>query len=49
MAAGGDDYSMLKGKKIINEYESLEELLGQYIQENGITHTDVDGRVTVVK
>ncbi len=49
MAAGGDDYGMLKGKKTINEYESLEELLGQYIQENGITHSDVDGRITVVK
>lgn len=48
-AAGGDKYTMLKGKKIVNEYESLEEMLGEYIRTNGITNGDIDGRITVVK
>lgn len=45
MAVGGDKYVSLKGKKTVNEYESIEEILGEYIKANGITHTTVDGRV----
>ena len=45
MAVGGDKYTSLKGKKTVNEYEGLEEILGEYIKNNGITHTIVDGRV----
>ncbi|WP_028854993.1 5'-nucleotidase C-terminal domain-containing protein [Psychrilyobacter atlanticus] len=45
MAVGGDKYASLKGKKTVNEYESIEEILGEYIKTNGITHTTVDGRV----
>ncbi len=44
MAVGGDKYTSLKGKKTVNEYEGLEEILGEYIKTNGITHTIVDGR-----
>lgn len=45
MAVGGDKYTSLKGKKTVNEYEGLEEILGEYIKTNGITHTIIDGRV----
>ncbi|MGB6127849.1 MAG: 5'-nucleotidase C-terminal domain-containing protein [Psychrilyobacter sp.] len=45
MAVGGDKYTSLKGKKTVNEYESIEEILGEYIKTSGITHTAVDGRV----
>jgi len=45
MAVGGDKYTSLKGKKTVNEYESIEEILGEYIKANGITHTMIDGRV----
>ena len=45
MAVGGDKYTSLKGKKTVNEYEGLEEIFGEYIKSNGITHTVVDGRV----
>ena len=45
MAVGGDNYTSLKGKKTVNEYEGIEEILGEYIKANGITHTTIDGRV----
>jgi len=45
MAVGGDKYESLKGKRTVNEYESIEEILGEYIKNNGITHKTVDGRV----
>uniref|UniRef100_UPI003567D14D 5'-nucleotidase C-terminal domain-containing protein n=1 Tax=Ilyobacter sp. TaxID=3100343 RepID=UPI003567D14D len=45
MAVGGDMYTSLKGKRTVNEYEGLEEILGEYIKTSGITHTTVDGRV----
>jgi 2',3'-cyclic-nucleotide 2'-phosphodiesterase (5'-nucleotidase family) len=45
MAVGGDKYESLKGKKTINEYESIEEILGNYIKTKGITVTVVDGRI----
>ncbi|MCK5779628.1 MAG: 5'-nucleotidase C-terminal domain-containing protein [Psychrilyobacter sp.] len=45
MAVGGDQYESFKGTKTVTEYESLEEILGKYIRENGITHPTTDGRV----
>ena len=45
MAVGGDQYESFVGKKAVNEYETIEEILGAYIKENGITHKTVDGRV----
>jgi 2',3'-cyclic-nucleotide 2'-phosphodiesterase (5'-nucleotidase family) len=45
MAVGGDQYESFVGKKTVNEYETIEEILGAYIKENGITHKTVDGRV----
>lgn len=46
MAVGGDMYESLKGTKTVNEYESIEEILGEYIKNNGITHKTTDGRVS---
>ncbi len=45
MAVGGDQYESLKGKATINEYESLEEMLGAYIKEYGITNKTTDNRI----
>jgi len=45
MAVGGDQYESFVGTKTVNEYESLEEILGNYIRENGITNATTDGRV----
>ena len=47
MAVGGDMYESLNGKRTVNEYESIEEILGEYIKKSGITHKTIDGRVFV--
>ncbi|MBA1334188.1 MAG: 5'-nucleotidase [Firmicutes bacterium] len=45
LAAGGDGYSMFAGKEIIAEYNALDEVLIQYIQEKGFDEAKTDGRI----
>lgn len=49
IAAGGDGYTMFKGKKVIANYESLEEILTSYIKSGAKAKADVEGRITSVK
>ncbi len=49
IAAGGDNYVMFKGKKVLGNYESLEEILTSYIQSGAKAKADVEGRITSVK
>ncbi len=49
MAVGGDQYESLKGKKTLGEYESLEEILSDYISKNGVTITTAEGRVSSIR
>lgn len=46
-AAGGDEYTMFADNKIINEYETLDEALLAYIQEQETVSTAVGGRIAV--
>lgn len=45
LAAGGDGYSMFEGKEVIAEYSALDEVLIQYIQENGFDEAKTDERI----
>ncbi len=45
LAAGGDGYTMFEGKKVIGEFNALDEVLIQYIQEKGFDKAKTDGRI----
>lgn len=47
MAAGGDQYTMLKDYPIANDFSSLEEALIAYIQKKGVVEPKVEGRIQV--
>lgn len=48
LAAGGDGYSMFKGKDVVAEYSALDEVLIQYIQTNGFDEAKTDGRIQAI-
>ena len=41
---GGNDYEMLKGLKVIGEFGTLDEILTEYINRNGVKITEF-GRI----
>lgn len=45
MAVGGDDYTMLKDGKLLNEFPGLDEILISYIKELGEVNIGVEGRI----
>lgn len=47
MAIGGDDYTMFIGKESIAEYDALNQLLMNYIEELGEIDIGVEGRIIV--
>lgn len=48
LAAGGDDYQMLKGLKKVGEFDTIENIFVQYINEKGINEKDYKlGRIIV--
>lgn len=49
MAAGGDNYTMFKDAKIVNEYPALDEGLIAYIQKLGEVAPTTEGRVSVLE
>ncbi|WP_319369836.1 5'-nucleotidase C-terminal domain-containing protein [uncultured Ilyobacter sp.] len=49
IAAGGDDYKMFKGKPEFGNFESLDEILIDYIKVMGITEREKDERIIVIK
>ena len=49
MAVGGDQYESLKGKETVGEYESLEEILSDYITKNGVTITSAEDRMLSIR
>lgn len=49
MAVGGDEYTSLSGKVTVGEYESLEEILSDYINANGVTVKEAQGRLTSMR
>ena len=42
---GGDGYTMFKGKKVVGEYGAMDQILIQYIQDNGFDAAKTDGRI----
>lgn len=44
---GGDDYTMLKNLKIVGEYETLDYILTEYLNKNGIKGNEL-GRIKVL-
>ncbi len=46
--AGGDDYTMLKGLKIVGEYGTFDEILADYLNRVGMKGIEV-GRITRLK
>ena len=49
MAVGGDQYSSFKGKGVVGEYESLEEILSDYINANGVTIAKPEDRILSIR
>lgn len=49
MAAGGDDYKMLKAAPIVNEYPALDEILIDYIQKKGALEGAFSARIHFLK
>lgn len=45
LVAGGDDYAMLKGAKVVGEYGALDEVLIDYIKANGVTTEKAEVRI----
>jgi 2',3'-cyclic-nucleotide 2'-phosphodiesterase (5'-nucleotidase family) len=45
LAAGGDDYSMFKGKKVVKEFGTMDGVLVDYINANGTGEAKVDDRI----
>ena len=45
---GGDDYTMLKGLKVLGNYGTLDEVFTEYLKEHGATVTDF-GRIKNLK
>lgn len=48
LAAGGDGYTMFIGKKVIAEYNALDQELINFIQKNGFNDAKVDGRIKAI-
>lgn len=48
IAAGGDLYLMFKGKKVVGNYEGLDEILASYISSGITIKEEIDGRAKVV-
>ena len=46
--SGGDDYDMLKGLKIVGEFETCEEVLADYLNQVGMNGIEV-GRIKLLK
>lgn len=49
IAAGGDKYVMFKGKKVVANYEGLDEILTDYIKSGAKAKETTEGRITSVK
>ena len=46
MKNGGDQYGMLAGKAVLNEYDTLDEILADYIAKYPNTMPKIEGRIT---
>lgn len=49
IAAGGDGYTMFNGKTIVAEFSALDEIVMNYLKENGTKGTEVTGRIKVLE
>jgi len=49
IALGGDNYASFKGKKVIGEYEGLDEILASYIKSGAKAKATTEGRITPIK
>lgn len=47
LAAGGDEYTMLIDKPLLNKFGTMDEAVITYIQAKGIVNPAVEGRITV--
>ncbi len=45
LVAGGDNYEMFKGKKVIGEFGAMDEVLIDYLNANGFDKAKTDGRI----
>jgi 2',3'-cyclic-nucleotide 2'-phosphodiesterase (5'-nucleotidase family)/3',5'-cyclic AMP phosphodiesterase CpdA len=46
LAAGGDNYTMFADDAIIGEFPALDEVVAEYIKNNGTANAKKDGRIT---
>lgn len=49
LAAGGDGYTLFEDNKIAGEFQALDEVVIQYLQEKGTANTEVQGRITIIE
>lgn len=49
IAVGGDNYVMFKGKKVVGNFEGLDEILTEYIKTGAKAQEGTEGRITVIK
>ncbi len=45
LVAGGDNYKMFKGKKVIAEFGAMDEVLIDFLDKNGFDKAKTDGRI----
>ncbi len=48
LVAGGDDYKMFKGKKVVGEYGAMDEILIDYMAKNGTKGAELTKRMVEV-
>ena len=46
---GGDQYTMLASKSVVGEFDTIDEVLSAYIQENGDKVPSIEGRIIEAK
>jgi 2',3'-cyclic-nucleotide 2'-phosphodiesterase (5'-nucleotidase family) len=49
MAAGGDEYTMFTDAPVVGNFDGLDEILIDYIQEMGTVSPEIDGRMTAIE
>lgn len=49
MSVGGDEYASFKGRSVTGEYESLEEILSEYIGSVGTTNISSEDRIISIR
>lgn len=49
MAAGGDEYTMLKAGNVLGEYPGLDDVVIAYIEKYGVKNAAAEGRISILQ